>query len=205
MAGPDIPKIGEEISRETERTTREVNDKKGAVEALEFAQALGEMQVALGKIAKALNRANFKNNRDYEKANDVFGEKLADALRAFQKMNELGARDLAVEETRGALNQLGVLAERGPASYPKPSFGMGFFKPSQVELWLNDVKTNPARVAAEMANAADGARSEAQVADAANPMEQRGRALTGEELARLDNATHGTFGINTGDEPQANP
>lgn len=199
-AGETPQNVRTEITPETERTINEYRDRGKIEQAMAFAQALGEMQSALGKIARALSRANFENDKDYEKANGVFGKKLAAALAVFQQMNNFGARDLAVTETRDQLKQLGVLAEKGPAGYPKPPFGMGFFKPSQVDLWLKDVETDPAGVAAGMANAARAADLEAQTAGAANPTEGQGRALTGKQLAKLNAATRGAFGINTGDE-----
>lgn len=200
MAGPDIPKIEHEITQETERTIREYSDRRNPEKAAEFERALGEMQAALGKIAKALDRANFKNDDDHEKANAVFGQKLADALRTFHRMNEFGARDLAVKETRGELNRLGLLMEKGPANYPKPRFVMRFFQPSQVEQWLKDAEANPAAVAADIATAARNAAAEAQSAGAANQTETKGIQLAAAEAKRLDELTHGAFSINTGDE-----
>ncbi|MBI2638181.1 hypothetical protein HYW83_01185 [Candidatus Peregrinibacteria bacterium] len=206
MGAEDTPRqdtpdqIAAEIAGETEKTVKELSDRGDIERAKQFVVAFGDIQAALGKIAKALDRANFKSDKDYEKARTAFGEKLAGALQTLKTMKGYGATDLAIQETRNELNNLGVIADKGPASYPAPAFGTGFFKPSQVDLWLNDVAQNPAQVATEMADAARDAAVNAETAGPAGPTETRGRTIAAAEIKRLNQRTHGAFGINTGDE-----
>jgi len=163
---PNLQNTGKEIIETGKEAAIKESEKGSLAKAMEVAHEIGEIGEILRRIELSLESSKFEKPEDAKKAKEAFSKQLASALNTLKKYLEIDPL-FAVRETREKLAKLGVLAEKGPGSYPKPPWWKRLFGKSQIDQWLNDIENNKLpEVVGKITEAASNAGTEALTAAA---------------------------------------
>lgn len=140
--------------------------------AAELAEAFDNMTEVLRALKEAQDQLALQKPEERSQAEERLKEEIKEALTALgEKLqtHENYSTDL-IDSTRGELQALLAIAQKGPKAYPKPRFFGLFGGASQFEQWKKDLDRNPGAVLDALVgvsrNASDTIRIEAQTENA---------------------------------------